>query len=81
MGMQRGGPSPPERCTRDHLLHGHAQHAPPTTSPARSRRRAQGRRRSLRPDSQQVAQEALGFGIPAASDLRTQHDELLQPPP
>ena len=62
------------RCsrTRDRLLHGQTQHAPPTTSPARSRRRAQGRQGSLRPDSEPVAQEALGFGIPAASDLRTQ---------
>ena len=35
--MQRGGPSPPWRRTRDRFLHGHAKHAPPTTSPARSR--------------------------------------------
>ena len=48
-------------------------------SPARSRRRAQGRRGSLRPDSKQVAQEALVFGVPVAFDLRTQRDELLRP--
>ena len=29
-GMQRGGRGPPERCTRDRLLHGHSQHAPPS---------------------------------------------------
>ena len=46
--------------------------------PARTARRKAGGARCA-PDSEQVAQEALGFGVPAASDLRAQHDELLRP--
>ena len=35
--MQRGGPSPPSRRTRDRLLHGHAHHAPCSLSPSGAR--------------------------------------------
>ncbi|OLP91815.1 hypothetical protein AK812_SmicGene26448 [Symbiodinium microadriaticum] len=44
----------------------------PTIPQLRDRARKASRQGSLRPDSEPVAQEALGFGIPAASDLRTQ---------
>ena len=78
-GLRRLGPWLPEGSAGNCLLRCDRQHAPPATRPAARRGGAQGWRRFVGPQSDQVSHQLLRVAVEAPSDLAAKHQELLLP--